>query len=386
MLYAEQQKIEEQARANAEANYFKKLTELDNALAEAKLTNEAYEAQLNELSEQYARFEPLLQTISRYYALIDYDGRDTLSARISERIEAGDLDEAERLIKAKGAVAEREKQLKELEQLQQFMRKDLAEDCYNLFTICFERFEQDSAEYYICKRAELDTTNVEYQLRAGQFLMVYRAKYDEAEKYFFRALRLAEQQYGKTSGDVATALSELGENYSHKGDYQQALNYLNRSAKISEELRGKESISMAQSHSNLGALYHKMGRSKEAIGHMQEALRLYERLCPETDPQIPQARNNLGNALFQSKQYLEAQKCFEQALKEYTACYGEKHFDVAIVYNNLASIAFVKGRYAEADNLFVKALELFTRILGPQHPRTKQTQKNLEYLRKGIKS
>ena len=385
VLIQEQARIEEKARANVEANYLKRLAELDDALAAAKMSNAEYEAQLTALEEQYERFEPLLQTMSRYYALMDYDGRDTLSARINERIEAGDLDEAERLIKAKGAIADREKQLRELQELQAFLKKDLAEDCYNLFTIALERFENDSAEYYICHRAELDTTNVEYQLRAGQFLMVYRAKYDAADGYFLRALRLAKQQYGDVSGDVATALSEIGENYYRKGDYQRALDYLTRSAKLTEELRGRRSVAMAQSLGNLGTLLLKMGQTKDGLSNLEEALKLYELLCLPTDPLIPQARNNVGNALFNQKKYGEAQRCFEQALKEYQAIYGERHFEVAITYNNLASVAFMQGRIADSEKLFEKALLLFHQILGPNHPRTLQTQRNLEFLRTGKK-
>ena len=379
-LLQERMRIEEKARENVEINYQKRLAELDNALAAAKMSNAEYEAQITALEEQYERFEPLLQTMSRYYALMDYDGRDTLSARINERIEAGDLDAAEQLIKAKGAIADREKQLRELQELQNFLKKDLAEDCYNLFTINFERFQNDSAEYYICRRAELDTTNVEYQLRAGQFLMVYRAKYAEADKYFRRALHQAEAQNGRLYGDVATALNEIGQNYYLQRDYKKALPYLEKARDIREELNGKNSVSMAESYGNIGALYLKQGNTKEAMKMLRNALKLYEELLPEGDVKTAQARNNLGNVLFNQKEYDEAKQCFELALRDYKKRYGEKHYEVAIVYNNLASIAFVQGEIPEAQELFRKALNIFTQTLGAHHPRTQQTRKNLDYL------
>jgi len=380
VLMQEQARIEEKARANVEANYQKRLAELDAALAAAKMSNDDYEAKLTALEEQYERFEPMLQSMSRYYALTDYDAQDSIATRINERIEAGDLDEAERLIKAKGAISEREKQLKQLQQLQSYLQNDFAKDCYHLFTICCERFDNDSAEYYICRRAEIDTTNVEYQLNAGQFLMIYRAKYDLAENYFRRALRQAQVLYGDKSGDVATALSEIGECYYRRGNYETALDYLKRSAALTEELRGKQSESMAQSYSNIGALYLKKGNTKEALTNLREALKIYESICPSNDKRLAQAQNNLGNALFSTKKYDEAKQYFEQALAGDIACYGEKHFEVAIVYNNLASIAFMQGRMAEAQQLFEKALGIFTQTLGTHHPRTQQTQKNLDYL------
>ena len=400
-LLQERMRIEEKARANVEANYQKRLSELDNALAQAKMSNDEYEAQLTSLEEQYERFEPLLQTMSRYYALTDYDSRDTLSIRINERIEAGDLDEAERLIKAKGAIDEREANLRKLEEQNRRTEellaeaqkrlaeqqaearrqlKDLAEDCYHLFTINFERFQNDSAEYYICRRAELDTTNTEYQLRAGQFLMTYRAKYPEADKYFRRALRQAEAQNGHLYGDVATALNEIGQNYYNQHDYAQALPYMEQALDLREQLAGKQSVSVAESYSNIGALNLRQGNSKDALKMLRNALKLYEQLQPAGDPLIAQARNNLGNALFSQKQYDEAKTLFEQALTDYKARYGEKHYEVAIVYNNLASIAFVQGRKEDAQQLFSQALSIFTETLGAHHPRTRQTQKNLDYL------
>ena len=381
VLMQEQARIEEKARANVEANYIKRLAELDEALAAAKMSNADYEAKMTALEEQYERFEPMLQTMSRYYALTDYDAQDSIANRINERIEAGDLDEAERLIKAKGSVSEREKKVKELEKMHAYLRDDLAKDCYHLFTIHLERFENDSAEYYICRRAELDTTNVEYQLRAGQFLMIYRAEYDPAEMYFRRALRQAEKQYGAESGDVATALSEIGECYYRRGNYNEALNYLKRSAALSEQLRGKQSPAMAQSYSNLGALYLRMGKNKEALSNMREALKIYEAVCPPTDPLVPQAQNNLGNALFGMQKYDEAKEYLEKALAGNIAYYGETHFEVAIAYNNLASIAFVQGHMADAEQLFEKAVAIFTRTLGDHHPRTQQAKRNLEHLR-----
>ena len=402
VLMQEQARIEEKARANVEANYQKRVTELDQALAAAKISNDQYETQLTALEEQYERFEPLLQTMSRYYALTDYDERDSLSARINERIEAGDLDEAERLIKAKGNMADREAQLRKLEEqnkrteqllaeaqkrLQEQQAeakrqlKDLAEDCYHLFTIHLERFENDSAEYYICRRAQLDTANVEYQLVAGNFLMDYRAKYDLADAYFRKALRLAKTQYGEVSGDVATALSGIGLCYLKQKKFDEALDFLKQSAALSEQLRGKQSIAMAESYDNLGALYLKTGDTKEALSNLREAVKLYEKLCPPTDPYIPRSRNNLGNALFAAKKYDEAKACFEQALNEFQARYGEKHYDVANVYNNLAAIAFVQGRLDDSKRLFEKSMNLFTQILGPHHPKTQQAQRNLEHVK-----
>lgn len=402
VLLQERIRIEEKARENVEKHYQERLAELDKALASAKMSNEDYEAQLTALEDQYERFEPLLQTMSRYYAVTDYDSRDTLSARINERIEAGDLDEAERLIKAKGNLEDREKQLRALEEqnrrteqllaeAQQRLKEqqaeaerqknDLAKDCYHLYAIALERFQNDSAEAYICRRAELDTTNTEYQFNAGQFLMVYRAKYTEAERYFQRALRHAEARDGHLSNDVATALNELGLNALKQGDLTAAQAFFQQSLDVREQVAGKNSIPVAELYANLGALFTRQGEHKQAMKMYKDALNIFTKQAPANNPQIPQVRNNLGEAYFQLLQPDEAKTHFTQALNEFIALYGEKHFQVAIVYNNLAGVAFVTGDLEGAEQQFAKALDIFSQTLGEHHPRTQLTRKNLNFLR-----
>lgn len=402
VLMQERMRIEEKARDNVEKRYQERLAELDKALSSAKLSNEEYETQLTTLEEQYERFEPLLQTMSRYYAVTDYDSRDTLAARINERIEAGDLDEAERLIKAKGNIADREAQLRKLEEQNQRteqllaeaqkrlqeqqaeaqrQKDDLAKDCYHLFVIATERFQNDSAELYICKRAELDTTNTEFQFNAGQYLMLYRAKYAEAEQYFQRALRQAELRDGHVANDVATALNDLGVNWLKQGELDKALSYFQQSKDLREQLTGKNSVAVAESYENLGALYARQRDYKQALKMYREALQIFAKELPATDPCIPQARNNLGEAYFQLSQPDEAGAAFRQALDEFVAIYGEKHYQVAIVYNNLAGWAFVTGDLETSEQQFAKAVELFDQTLGEHHPRTKLARKNLNFLR-----
>lgn len=402
VLMQERLRIEEKARENVEKHYQERLAELDKALASAKMSNDDYEAQLTALEDQYERFEPLLQTMSRYYAVTDYDSRDTLSARINERIEAGDLDEAERLIKAKGNLADREAQLRKLEEQNrrteqllseaqqrlkeqqaeaQRQKDDLAKDCYHLYTIALERFQNDSAEAYICRRAELDTTNTEYQFNAGQFLLIYRAKYAEAEHYIQRALRQAESHDGHVANDVATAINELGVCALKKGDLGKAISLFQQSKDLREKLTGKNSIAVAESYENLGTVSSRQGDYKQAQKMFREALQIFTKELETNDPRIPQARNNLGEAFFQLTQLDEAKECFSQALSEFIAIYGEKHFQVAIVYNNLAGWAFVTGDLEASEQNFAKSLDIFTQTLGEHHPRTQLTRRNLEFLR-----
>ena len=366
-----------------------------------KLSEEEFAEKVEQLENSMTSFDKLLSEMARRYAVTDYSKLDEATIHINEAIEMGNLDEAERLLKAKGNVEDREAELRanqaataqKKEELRRMMeevareeaknsqdQKGLADDLYSFFTIAFERFQNDSADYYICRRAELDTMNSEYQLQAGQFVMIFRADYDRALKYFQRAYRVAKAQNGPEYGDVATALSEIGEVFKYKGDYATALRYCQEAMTLREKIAGKESQPMAESYTNLAALYYHEQRYDEAIPLMQEALRLYEALCDEGDPKIALACNNLGSNLLKLRRYKDAAPYVIRAYKLFRSCYGENHYQVGIAYSNLGTLAFVGRNYEQAEENFRRSLEILTRVVGPHHPYTRLSQENLDYV------
>lgn len=400
-LQADKAAIEAKARENIQKNYDEKMAELMAELESLKLSEEEFAEKVEQLENSMTSFDKLLSEMARRYAVTDYSKLDEATIHINEAIEMGNLEEAERLLKAKGNVEDREAEINEMaaqnareeEELKQRMeqlaqkkaeeqnkRRVLADDLYSFFTIAFERFQNDSADYYICRRAELDTMNSEYQLQAGQFVMIFRADYDRALKYFQRAYRVAKAQNGPEYGDVATALSEIGEVFKYKGDYATALRYCQEAMTLREKIAGKESQPMAESYTNLAALYFHEQRYDEAFPLMQEALRLYEALCDEGDPKIALACNNLGSNLLNLRRYKDAAPYVIRAYKLFRSCYGENHYQVGIAYSNLGTLAFVGRNYEQAEENFRRSLEILTRVLGPHHPNTRQSKENLDYV------
>lgn len=402
-LQADKAAIEARARENIQRTYDEKMADLMAQLEEAKLSEEEFEAKIAELENSMASFDKLLSEMSRRYAVTDYSKLSDEDIKINEAIESGNLDAAEELIKAKGSIDDREAEVNKLaaenaleeerlkQQMEQLAQKkakeqndrlNLANDLYSLFTIAVERFQNQEAADHICRRAELDTLNSEYQLQAGQFLMIFMADYDRALSYFFRARRVAEQQNGPEYGDVATALSEIGEAYKYKGDYATALTYCQQAMTLREKIAGKESKPMAESCTNLAALYFHEKRYDEAIPLMQEALRLYELLCEEGDPQIANACNNLGSNLLMLRRYADAAPYVQRSYKLFRSCYGENDYHVGIALSNLGSLAYAGKNLEKSEEFFRRSVEILNRVLGPNHPRTKQSQENLDYVLK----
>ena len=216
-LQRDKQRIEQAARENIERYYEEKMNELNAQLASANLSNQEYEERLSALETEYDRFEPLIEQMAERYARTDYDGMSEADSLIQQAIEQGDLKLAQERILAKGDPAEREKKMKRIRRLADAQRNELAEDYYHLHSIHMSRLEKDSALYYLLRRAELDTTNAQWQLDAGNFYDKMDRRFDEALVLYRRALRYALANEGpdalrtaKAHNNIAYALTRLG--------------------------------------------------------------------------------------------------------------------------------------------------------------------------------
>lgn len=396
-LQAEKEAIANKARANVEIYYEKRLKELNRQLAAKRLSEQEYARKLEELEGQYERFEPLLQTMSDKLARIDYSRMDSLTARIQSAIEQGNPEEAERLVREKGNIEEREVAIREQEErvrrAQEVIdqaqtrvdeqrasiarsKRELADDYYRMYSAFLSRFQNDSADFYIRRRAELDTTNVDYQLQAGQFVKDIMADYETAQRYFERAYRIAEKQYGEQSGQMATTCHELGSICKLRGNTDASLEWYNRSLAIREKLRGKESAATAETLNNLGELYRAQKDLKQAMDYHQRALRIREKQFGSNSLEVAESKNNIAGVYFQRGQINMAKQLFLEVHEVYATNPKVQQSRVASNYNNLGSVCYKQGKYTEAADYFEKAVTTYRKVLGDNHPLTRNAMNN----------
>lgn len=406
-LQAEKEAIASKARENLERYYEARLAEMEQQLASKQLSEQQYAERLEQLESRYERFEPLLQTMSDKLARIDYNRLDSLTARIQTAIENGDPEEAERLVREKGdldareaAVREQEKQIAQAQQtldaaqarldqqraLAAQQKRDLADDYYRLYGAFLSRFQNDSADLYIRKRAELDTLNVYYQIHAGQFVRDIMADPAAARRFFERAYRLAVSQYGEQGVPVAIACNELGLLCRRQGAPDEAMTWYNRSLTIKEQHFGKESGPVAEALNNIGELHRARKDMKQALDCHKRALKIRESVFGKNSLEAAESMNNIGGVYYQLKQYKEAQQMFAQVRAIYADHAGTPLRTVAANYNNLGGVAYRTDHYADALSWFEQALALYTRVLGENHPRTLATRKNLQLVQRKIET
>ena len=401
-LMQEKEAIAAKARENVERYYQTRMTDLEEQLAAKQLTEAEFNRRIEELEGQYERFEPLLQAMSDKLARTDYNRLDSLTARIQQAIEEGNPEEAERLVREKGDLEQREAAIREQEQqiekaqqtldeaaaqldkqraLTAQQKRDLADDYYRLYAAFLSRFRNDSANLYIRKRAALDTLNVDYQLQAGQFVKEIMADYPAARMYFERAYRICETQYGEQSGQMATTCHELGAICKLQGDLDGAATWYQRSLTIREKIRGKNTPAVAETLNNMGELYRAKKDLKSAFDCHKRALKIREKAFGANSIEVAESKNNLAGVLLQQGQTDKARVLFIEARDAYTANPKTPPCCIADICTNLGVVDYRAKQYEDALRNFEQALEIYTKVFGSSHPLTRNAQKLIQATR-----
>lgn len=399
-LMQEREAIETKARENVEIYYQAKLDSLEQLLAAKQISEAEMAAQKQRLESQYENFEPLLQAMSDVLARTDYARMDSLTALMQQAVEKGNPEEAERLLREKGSMEQREAVLREwgknIQALQQEVdrnqaeykkqKRDLEDDCFRFYSACLTRFQNDSANYYIQKRAALDTLNVDYQLQAGKFVMSIMADYPLAKMYYERAYRICETQYGEMTGQMATTCNELGLIAKKQGDLESAMTWYNRSLTIREKKYGKNSPIVAEALNNLGELYRAKKDLKKAMDCHKRALKIREKHFAASGLVVAESKFNIAGVYYQQGQLDKAKALYLEVQEVYETNPKVQQTRVAAIYNNLGSICFRKGQFAVAAEYFEKATAIYRKVLGENHPTTRIALENSAFCNQKIET
>ena len=210
-LYADKQRIENNAYLTAERNYSNQIDILKQQLADSTISEENYRNKINELQHNLEYYQALIGDLADHYARTDYALLDENERNVNLYIEQGELERADSLLQMmfdpigvlernNEALAEAYRRLAEgkylMEQALKYRAEVLyqqakdAENLYRLYTIAIARFEYNKAKQYIEIRAALDSANVEWQADAGLYCH-NMADYNKAIDYYKNGLKHA---------------------------------------------------------------------------------------------------------------------------------------------------------------------------------------------------
>ena len=306
-LQADKQRIENNAYQVAEKNYKAKLSLLEKQREEQTITAEQYREELQDLQDKFEKYQSLIDDLSDHYAHVDYDNLVEQEREINLCIENGDLERADSLIhllfdpvnvlkRNKEALSKIEEQMAQAQALRSQANEDMAvvlkqqekdaEHLYQLYTIALAKFDNEKAAHYIEIRAALDTTNVEWQNQAGQFIESRQGDYSLALSYYQRVLRQSLLQYGEESEWTASGYNNIGLVYDEQGEYTKAMDFIQKAMIIREKVLEPEHLDVAQSYNNIGSAYYYLGDNTKALEYLQKAQVIYEKVLGSEHPDV----------------------------------------------------------------------------------------------------
>lgn len=324
------------------------------ALKEAnRITLEEYQQALQKLYADQQNNEQLISDMAKEYAQLDYDQMDELNQRISDAIINGHLTEADSLLRSKGnmknrvaeirkeqqAEAQREEEIaQEQEDLAeakagtQKKLEDVASDCYKFFDRFKLSLDWDSAAYYIRYRAELDTSNVLWQLSAALFFHE-QSNLQEAEFYYLRCLKTAREQNDDLGVNIY--ISDILNNL--------AIIYLDTERLNESEFFFREAMEKRRQLSKINPLRYEIDVARSLNGLAD----LYARCNREIE----------SEALYQ-----EALTILKQSLasgtEEYQSCIASTLIGLADVYQ----LINLGENFEDREILYLEALEIYRKL------------------------
>lgn len=364
--------------------------ELEALKEQNRITQEQYNATMQQLYDQQESNEALVREMAEYYSRIDYDQIDEFNTRVSEFILAGDLAKADSLLRSKGDIDERIRKLNEhhnanvqaretlekSEQAEQFSREDLAQDCFSFFRRFALDNKPDSALCYIEKRAALDSTNCQWQADAGSYLQK-RGMTRQARKYYDRALKAArkmaadnpelyEPLLAKTLNNIALLYTQTADVAAAEPLFQESLALFKRLSSTDESTY---SPYVASTLNNMAVLYSgNIDNASRVEQLLQETLSIYmlQDNVETFSPAVASIWNNLALLYDETGRYEDSEQMYLKALDLYgqlgqnTRAYDA---DYAATLNNLSALYFKDGsRLFDSHELLVEALDIYRRL------------------------
>lgn len=374
--------IENKAYAKAKKTYEARIAELERQLAEKTISEQAYYAERELANNDYYKYIQLIDELAERYAMTDYKGLSDINRQIQECIENAELERADSLINSKGDFDQREQELRSqmemnqataefLTQSQQdaeFKLNDLAQDYYNKYTIFAANYRNDSAAYWLKRRAALDVTNMVWQYDAGRFIYDSLAYYSQALEYYHRGLQVAIAQDSEQSEWTATFYNSIGEVYKGIGDYSRASEYFNKALEIYKNVFGEYHPYTATTYNNIGEVYYNQGEYDQALEYFNKALEIREKELGEDHTDIVTAYNNLGWVYYEQGEYDQALEYYNNALEIEKKVLRENHPKIATSFSNIGRVYYAQGEYDQTLEYYNKALEIDKKVFGEGHP------------------
>ena len=387
-------KYQRVASASYDSQYKKAEAALEAKLAEGKLKEEEYRAEIRALQDDY---ESQLDNLDAYvdrFARIDLSEVSERESEIIKLVEQGEIEQAIRLYDNLGikesiaaVIAQRDAKLRAAAALESSAAADAAaaDSLYamagrniDLLMLAGGAANRERVGEIYRSIAATDTTNLDWLIEAGYFFVYYEARYDEAAKCFELALKSAQEKDGGVNYNAALALNNLGYIASVNNDDSLALSYYERSLAIRKELYGEKNTRYARAMANIAQVYLHMGEVDKALDYQLRSLEIEKAQSEPNAGHIGGTLINIGSSYDYMGDNDKAEDYYRQAVDILDDEEGEEAY-LALAYNNLGFLYNKMGKYAEGLPYLAVALGLQEEYFGENHPDVAISLNNIGY-------
>ncbi|MEM9454537.1 MAG: tetratricopeptide repeat protein, partial [Myxococcota bacterium] len=124
-----------------------------------------------------------------------------------------------------------------------------------------------------------------------------------------------------------------------QGEYEEAKRYYNRALEVWEKALGADHSKVAMILNSLGMVNFEQGEYEEAKGYYKRALGIGKRALGAGHPNLVTSLNNLGMVSFGQGEYEEAEGYYERALEIGEKALGVDHPHVGYPLMGIATVA-----------------------------------------------
>ncbi len=189
-------------------------------------------------------------------------------------------------------------------------------------------------------------------------------KYQQAEMFCERALRIQERHVGSKHPIIASILSTLAKVYQRQNKFDIAKEISMRALRIREDTSGVNHPNVATILNNLVEIYHAEGRYSEAEPLIARALRIHEQVLGPEHPFTAYSLINQAENFFLQGKYDQSEGYYKRALAIREQHLGLDHPHTASTYSHLAKLYTLLERFEEAESFSSKALSIRQRIFS----------------------
>lgn len=373
--------IEEKVRRTVEYEYQKKLRCVEQ-LRHMDATH--YQEALRRLEEEFDKRDRLVEAMVERYASTDYAHLDEQSAHINQCIEAGELERADSLINAQN-LTRLEAEHAALRTRTSKLRDDLvqnekAEDASARQLIALyeakrdiniARFENDSAEFYWNKILDIDSTNVERMLEAGEFMRDYSSNRLWALMLFENALMHSIADYGPQSVVVARCYNDLALYYKGGLNLQMWQKYIRDAVDALLDVSSVEDCGnyLAWCFNNIGDFYTVVRNFTKAKDAYVKSLDFNE-IYVHSSVLEAMDYDGLGSMCSAKLADSLALTYYVKAFDIRKNAFGELHSSVARSYMNMGNVSIRLGEVEKGMAYYAKALSINLKTVGDAHLQT----------------